>query len=203
MTTVALLRTAHIEPYLHSGTLTSSSRPWTLAEIDAYTSAVLAELWPDVGVYTTGDVDSDSTVQEYTIPGSIERILFIDILDSSDYYIDRIMSWRPLPAGKVLIKPRISDNLNLRFTGYKPYNVAGTDLPVRLEQVVSWASLARAYKGLAGELINSERQQNLDSGRVISYQEASQQSVMFQANYDDAIRDDPSLVRSGPRASHR
>ncbi len=203
MTTVALLRTAHIEPFLHAGTLTSTTRPWTLAEIDAYTSAVLAELWPRVGVYTTGDVSTDSTTQEYTIPGSIERISFIDILDSSEYYIDRVMSWRPLPSGKVLIKPRIRDNLTLRVTGYKPYNVTGSDLPVRLEQVAAWASLAKAYKGLAGELINSERQQNLDSGRVISYQEASQQSVMFQANYDEAIRVDPSLVRSGPRASHR
>ncbi|RLB44766.1 MAG: hypothetical protein DRH30_00490 [Deltaproteobacteria bacterium] len=202
-TTVALLRTGHIEKFLHAGTLTTSTRPWTLTEIDAYTSAVLAELWPDVGVYTTGDVTSDSTVMEYTIPGSIERITIIDILDSSDYYIDRVMSWRPLPSGKVLIKPRITDNLTLRFTGYKPYAADATDIPVRLEQIVAFRSLARAYDGLAGELINSERQQNLDSGRVISYQEAAQQATFYEGKYRDAIIRDPSLIRSGPRASHR
>jgi hypothetical protein len=203
MTSVAALRTGHIEPYLHAGTLGASTRPWTSTEIDAYTGAVLAELWPDVGIYATGDVTSDSTVQEYTIPGSIQRINFIDILDSSGYYIDRVMSWRPLPSGKVLIKPRIVSNLTLRFTGFKPYSSAGTDLPIRLEQIVAWRSLGRAYKGLAGELINSERQQNLDTGRVISYQEAFQNGALFEEQYHTAILRDPSLVRSGPRASHR
>ncbi len=203
-TTVALLRTNHIEKFLHAGTLDGTSRPWASTEIDAYTSAVLAELWPDVGVYATGDVTADSTVQEYTIPGSIERVTIIDILDSTGvYYLDRVMSWRPLPSGKVLVKPRILTDFVLRFTGYKPYAVDATDIPVRLEQIVAFRALARAYDGLAGELINSERQQNLDSGRVISYQEANQQGSFYEAKYREAIIRDPSVVRSGPRASHR
>jgi len=202
-TTVAALRTGHIEKFLHAGSLGATTRPWTTTEIDAYTVAVLEELWPDVGIYATGDVASDSTVQEYTIPGSIVRIAFIDILSSEGYYQDRVMSWRPLPAGKVLIKPRIADGLTLRFTGYKAYAADATDITTRLEQIVAFRSVARAYDGLAGELINSERQQQLDSGRVISYQEASQQSAFFEAKYRETIMRDPSLVRSGPRASHR
>jgi hypothetical protein len=202
-TTVALIRTNHIEKFLHAGTLGAATRPWTAPEVDAYTSAVLAELWPHVGVYTTGDVASDSTTYEYTIPGSIERIVYIDVLDASEFYIDRVMSWRTLPAGKVLIKPRIQTGLTLRFTGYVPYAADATDIPVRLEQTVAFRSLSRAYNGLAGDLINSERQQNLDSGRVISYQEAQQQADFYNAQYEVAISRDPTLVRSGQRASHR
>jgi hypothetical protein len=202
-TTVALIRTNHVEKFLHAGTLGAATRPWTSVEADAYTAAVLAELWPDVGTYATGDVTTDSTTQEYTTPGSIERISFIDILDSSEYYIDRVMSWRPIPGGKVLIKPRLASNMTLRFTGFVPYASDATDLPVRLEQVVAFRSVARCYDGLAGELINSERQQNLDSGRVISYQEAAQNAQYYEAKYQDTIKRDPALVRSGPRASHR
>lgn len=203
MATIAGLRTGNIEPLLHSGTLSTTTRPWTLAEIDIYTESVLEELWPDVGVFTTGDVDSDSTVMEYTIPSSIGRIAFIDVLDSNEYYVDRVMSWRILPGGKVVIKPRIADGLTLRFNGYVPYSATGSDLPSRLEQVVAYRSASRAYDGLAGELLNSERQQNLDSGRVITYQEAAQQSAFYEEKYQRAILRDPSLVRSGPRASHR
>ena len=203
MATIAGLRTTHVEKLLHTGTLTTTTRPWTTTEIDTYTAAVLAELWPDVGIYSSGDVDSDSTVMEYTIPGSIVRIAFIDVLDSSGYYVDRVTSWRPLPSGKVLIKPRIADGLTLRVTGYKAYAVDGSDLPTRLEQTVAYRVASRAYDGLAGELLNSQRQQNLDSGRVITYQEAAQQAAYYEAKYQETILRDPSLVRSGPRASHR
>lgn len=202
MATVAGLRTGHIEQLLHAGTLTTTSRPWTTTEIDAYTAAVLAELWPDVGIYSTEDVASDSTTQEYTL-SSIQRIAFIDVLNSSGYYVDRVTSWRPLPSSKVLIKPRVADNLTLRVTGFVPYAVDGSDLPTRLEQIVAFRSAARAYDGLAGELINSQRQQNLDSGRVVTYNEAAQQAAYYEQRYQERILRDPSLVRSGPRASHR
>ena len=147
--------------------------------------------------------DSDSTTQEFTVPASIERVTLIDILNSSGYYVDRVSSWRTLPGGKVVIKPRIATGLTLRFTGYKPYAATGADLPSRLEQVVAYAVCGRAYDALAGELLNSQRQQNLDSGRVITYQEAAQQSAYYAAQYRERILRDPSLVRSGPRASHR
>lgn len=203
MATVAGLRTGHIEPYLHAGTLSATTRPWTSTEIDIYTTAVLQELWPDVGVYATGDVDTDQTTNEYTIPGSIQRVLFIDILDSDDLYVDRVSSWRPIPSDKVIIKPLLATGYTLRFTGYKPYAATGSDLPARLEQVVAFRSLARAYDALAGELLNSQRQQNLDSGRVITYGEAAQQAAYWEAKYQQSILRDPSLVRSGSRASRR
>ena len=202
-TTVADLRTGHNEHLLHTATTALTTRPTPSPPIDIYTVAVLEELWPDVGIYVTGDVASDTTTQEYTIPALIERIAFIDILDQNGFYIDRVSSWRTLPDGKVVIKPRIAANLTLRFTGFKPYDNDATDLPTRLEQVVAYRSCARAYDALAGELINSQRQQNLDSGRVITYQEAQQQAAFYEAKYQERILRDPSLVRSGPRASHR
>jgi hypothetical protein len=103
----------------------------------------------------------------------------------------------------VVIKPRLPLGLLLRFTGFGPFDSFGDGLPTRLEGIVALRAAARAYDALAGELLNSERQQNLDDGRVISYQDAAAQSAYFEARYQEAINRDPNLVRSAPRASSR
>jgi hypothetical protein len=103
----------------------------------------------------------------------------------------------------VVIKPVLASGYVLRFVGWRPYDSDGDDLPDRLQQLVAYRAASRAYDALAGELINSERQQNLDNGRVITYQEAAAQAAYFEARYQEAIKRDPSLVRSAPRAARR
>src|SRR5512139_1018270 len=167
MATIATLRQSYLNDYLHRAD--GSTRPWSDTELDQYLADALVDLWPRNGLQVTGDVATLSTSQEYTLPASMVRVERIDVLDSSGFYIDRVVNWRGIPGGKIVIKPVLADGYTLRCVGWKAFAADGADLPSRLEASVARLAAGLAYGGLASDLLNSERQQNLDTGRVIDY----------------------------------
>lgn len=206
MTTVALLRTTYVNSYL-GARVDGSTLPWTDAELNQAITDSLTKLWPRNGVWTFGDVASSSTSQLYTVPaafGTKYRVSRIDILQTSGaLYVDRVSNWRKHSATQVIVKPLLTTGLTLRFYGWVPYNVAGTDLDTDLEETLGHRATGRAYSNLAARLIDSQRQQNLDSGRVVSYQDAIGLSAYYERLFSDGIADHPSRIHFAPRASRR
>jgi hypothetical protein len=202
VTTIALLRTGHLNHFLHRAD--GSPKPWLDAELDVLLADAITRLWPRLGIWTTDDADTDSTTMLYTVPaafGATFRISRIDLVNTDGLYVDRVNNWRKHDATQLLVRPQISTGLTLRFYGWIPFAV-GT-LLAELEDAVAHAAAARAYGGLAAELTNSERQQNLDSGRVVSYADAVGLAAYHERLFADAISDHPSKVSYSPRASHR
>lgn len=202
MASITTLRQNHLNLYLHR--TDGNTRPWTDAECDQYLTNAIVRLWPELGVMFVGDVLTDSNLQTYTLPAGMEKITRIDVMrQTTDRYIDRIANFTPVPGGQVVIKPPIVSGLRLRFVGYRQFSATGSDLPVRLESVIAARAAHQAWSALAGELLNSQRQQNLDSGRVVSYGDAAAQAAYWEGRYQEAIFNDPDRVAVGPRAASR
>jgi len=201
MTTIAALRTTYLNGYLHR--TDGATKPWGDAECNQYLTDALVQLWPQVGLYANGDVATDETSNLYTVPASIERVARIDVLNADSHYVDRVSNWRAHDATKVIVKPRIANGATLRFYGWKRFAATGSDLLTDLEQIVAYAAASMAYGGLAAELVNSQRQQNLDSGRVVDYPTAIGMASYFQARYTAGILNHPNRLHTGPRAAYR
>lgn len=205
MTTIASLRTTYLNTYLKR--TDGDPLPWTDGECDLLLTEAVGDLWPDIGAKATGIVATSSATDRYTIPGSIVHVTRIDVENSSAQYVDTVTKWRYFPDAdpptKVIIAPVLITGYNLRFYGFKPFVDAATDLLPRLEGVVSSLAASKAYGILASQLVNSQRQQGLDSGRVVDYQTAVGLSAYWRREYEYAIRNDPSRVTNAPRASLR
>lgn len=203
MATVAELR-AQANIYLHR--VDSSTVPWTAAELDQLVADVLRKTWPKLGIWTFGDVDTSSTGQLYAVPAEFSdrfQLSRIDVLDSTDIYLDRVKNWRKHDDQTVLIKPLMRSGSTLRFYGWVPFEVNGSDLPEDLEETIAHRVAARAYTNLAAELLNSERQQNLDSGRIVSYSDAIGFAAAHERLYEEGVAEHPNRVNIGPRRSTR
>lgn len=204
MTTIAALRTDYLNGYLHRAD--SSTKPWTAAELDRLLTDAITKLWPRLGVLTFGDVATDHTKNLYNVPGALletYRLSRIELLDSSGRYIDRVTSWRQHDGLKVVIKPLLADGSTLRFYGWIPFATDGSDLPVDLEETIAHRAAGKAYANLAAELINSERQQNLDTGRIVGYADAAGFAAYHERLYLDGLTDHPARISFAPRAAHR
>lgn len=201
MATITTLRQNYLNDYLHRAD--GDIRPWGTTELDQYLADAILDLWPTNGIQVTGDVATVSSGEEYTLPASMVRVERIDVLESG-HYIDRVVNWRGIPGGKVVIKPTLADGFTLRFVGWKPFAADGADLTTRLERVVSRLAAGLAYGGLASDLLNSQRQQNLDSGRVIDYQTAVGLAAYYtRIGREGMAGDHESVVRVGPRRARR
>lgn len=204
MTTVALIRSTYLDTFLER--IPAATEPWTDAELQAHITNVLTKLWPRNGIFVFGDVASSATSQLYTIPAALtakNRISRIDVLESGGLYVDRVSNWRPHSPTQVLIKPLVSTGYTFRFYGWKPFAVTAADLDTDLEETIAHRAASRAYGQLAASLVNSQRQQNLDSGRVVSYQDAIGLAAYYERLFADGIADHPSKVNQAPRAAHR
>lgn len=201
MTTISALRQTYLNKYLARSD--SDTLPWSTTDLDQHLADALRSLAPTHGILTSGDVATTSTNQQYTIPASITRVSRIELLDSQGYYLDDVTNWRPIPSGKVVIKPRLADGLTLRFTGWKPFAVTAADLTTDLEDVVAKLAAAQAYGQLAAHLTNSQRQQNLDSGRIVDHQQAIALSAYWQRLAESRLFNDTSRVSYAPRRAHR
>jgi hypothetical protein len=205
MTTIALLRTTYLNTYLKR--TDGDPLPWTDSECNLLLTEAVGDLWPDLGGKATGIVATDSATDRYTIPASIAHVTRIDVEDSSTRYVDTVTKWRYFPdtdpPTKVIIGPALTSGYNLRFYGFKPFADTATDLLARLEGVVVMLAASKAYGILGSQLVNSQRQQGLDSGRVVDYQTAVGLSAYWRREYEYAIRDDPNRVTNAPRASLR
>lgn len=204
MTTVAELRTEYVNAYLHR--TDGSAKPWGDGELDRLIADSIVKLWPRLGVLTYGDVATDQTTDLYNVPGVLleqYRISRIELLSLTGRYLDRVTSWRQHDNLKILVSPTLATGAKLRVYGYIPFAADGSDLPVDLEETVAHRAAGKAYGNLAAELMNSERQQNLDTGRVIGYQDAIGLSAYHERLFLDGSVDHPSRVSYAPRAARR
>jgi hypothetical protein len=205
MSTIALLRTTYLNFYLKR--TDGDPTPWTDADCNQCLTDSMGDLWPDLGLKATGIVATSAATDRYTIPGSIVHVTRIDVEASDTSYLDTVTKWRYFPDAdpptKVIIAPKLTTGYNLRFYGFKPFLDAATDLLPRLENVVASLAASKAYGILASSLVNSQRQQGLDSGRVVDYQTAVGLSAYWRREYENAKAGDPNLVTNAPRASMR
>lgn len=205
MTTIALLRTTYLNLYLQR--TDGDPLPWTDAACNQALTDAMGDLWPDLGLRATGTVATSSATGLVTIPGAIVRVTRIDIEDSSGNPVDQITNWRYYPDAdpptKVRYQPLIQSGYSLRFFGWKPFADTGSDLLPRLENTVAYLAASKAYGMLLGLLVNSQRQQGLDSGRVVDYQTAAGLSAYWLRMYKDGTKDDPNSLSYAPRASRR
>ncbi len=204
MTTVALLRTTYLNVYLKR--LEASTLPWSDTDCNQLLTDALGDLWPDLGLRATGTATTTAS-RIVTIPGSIQQVTRIDVEDASGNQLDEVTGSRyhydTDPPTKILIRPRIQSGYTLRFFGWKPFATDGADLLARLENLVAMKAAALAYGVLAAQLVNSQRQQNLDSGRVVDYQTAAGMSAYWERRYSAGIHGDPNRPGTHPRASRR
>jgi len=207
MTTVASLRTTYVNGYL--GRTDASTIPWSDTQVGQHITDALTKLWPDVGLRLTGTVAAASASGVYTTPASIKRIarIVLEYVDGGTTdIVDTITNWKHETDTTIRVQPRIGtqSGLSLRFYGWGPYSAVGTDLPTDLEAAVAERAAALAYGSLAGQLVNSQRQQGLDSGRVVDYQTAVGLSAYYERRYQEAIAKYPSRVgASAPRRARR
>lgn len=207
MTTVATLRTTYVNGYL--GRTDGTTVPWSDTQIDRHISDALAKLWPDVGLRLTGTVAATTATGIYTIPASIKRVSRV-LLEYTDGgvtdIVDTVVNWRYETDTTVRVRPIITTEagLNLRFYGWGPFSATGSDLPTDLEATVGERAAALAYGSLAGWLANSQKQQGLDSGRVVDYQTAVGMSAYYERRYQEAIDKYPGRMGAiAPRAARR
>ncbi|HEY6014477.1 MAG TPA: hypothetical protein VIU37_10730 [Candidatus Limnocylindrales bacterium] len=206
-TTVALLRSTYVDGYL--GRTAGQTIPWSDPQVQQHITDALTKLWPDVGSRATGVVTATDTTGIYTIPASIKRVSRIVleyVSGGKTDIVDTITNWRYETDTTIRIQPRITTlaGLSLRVYGWKAYLADATDLPTDLEATVAERAAALAYGSLAGQLANSQRQQGLDSGRVIDYQTAVGMSAYYERRYQEAIDKYPAQVGPvAPRAARR
>mgnify|MGYP001447630058 CR=1 FL=1 len=204
MTSITLLRTTYLNIYLKR--TEADPAPWTDADCNQSLTDAMGDLWPDLGLKATGLVATSGT-DRYAMPSSIVHVTRIDVEDGSANYLDTVTKWRYFPDAdpptKVIIAPKLQSGYNLRFYGFKPFADAATDLLPRLENTVAALAASKLYGILASSLVNSQRQQGLDSGRVVDYQTAVGLSAYWRREYENAKAGDPSTVTNGPRASLR
>ena len=207
MTTVALLRTTYVNGYV--GRADTSTIPWTDAQIDQHITDALNKLWPRIGLRPTGAVAATTATGIYTIPTAIKRVsrIVLEYISGGETdLVDTVVNWRYETETTVRIQPRIKTlaGLSLRFYGWGPFAVTGADLPTDLESAAAERASALAYGSLAGVLVNSQRQQGLDSGRVVDYQTAVGLSAYYERRYQDATDSHPSRVGgAAPRLARR
>lgn len=207
MATVVALRTTYLNDLLQR--TDASSVPWTDSQCNQAITNALFDLWPLLGQFVYGDVETSSTSQLYTVPvalGTVAgeyQISRIDVLDASGNYVDQVGIWRRHSATQVVIKPLLSSGYTLRFYGWKRFASDGSDLPVRLERAIAYKAASTAYGMLTGRLVNSQLQQGLDSGRVVDYPSAVGISAYWEAQYQRVIREDPARISLAPRGAYR
>lgn len=207
MTTVNALRTTYVNGYL--GRADGSTIPWSDAQINQHITDALNKLWPDVGNYLTGTAAVVSTTGIYTIPASIKRVdrIVLELVQGGNTdIVDTITNWRyeaGSPPTSVRVRPRMTalSGLSLRFYGWGPFSSVATDLPADFEATLSERAAGLAYGSLAGVLENLQRQQGLDSGRVIDYQTAVGLSAYWERRYLEALA--KSVYKVGPGAPRR
>jgi hypothetical protein len=205
VTTITLLRTTYLDTFLKR--TEGDLLPWTDGECDRVLTDAMGDLWPDLGLKATGTVATSSATDRYAMPSGIVHVTRIDVEATDTSYLDTVTKWRYFPDAdpptKVIIAPKLQSGYNLRFYGFKPFADAATDLLARLENVVASLAASKAYGILASQLVNSQRQQGLDSGRVVDYQTAVGLSAYWRREYENAIHGDPNIVTNAPRASLR
>lgn len=184
-----------------------SGRPWTDAEVLQAVTDTLDQLWPDFGILTYGEVDATG-VQLVAVPTELSanavgyRVSRIVLKNSAGNQAQSVTGWRPHPGGYVLIKTLVSGG-TFGFYGFIPYLNDASNLPDRMKSAIAARAASFCWGLLSSELTNSEIQQTIDSGRVVTSQQALAQSAYYERRFQDATEREPTRVSYAPRASNR
>lgn len=209
MTTIASLRQTYLNTYIRRAD--GDTTPWTDTQANQAITDALSALWQDgSSKRASGTVATSQASDVYTIPlvgGVVMRVSRIELEQTNAGVTERVgraMQWQYYSDTQVRITPRIrtDSSLLLRFFGWVPWSLTGSDLPVRLEPIVSMKAAALAYGQELGQLANSQLQQGLDQGRVVDYPTAVGLSAYWERRYRDALDGDESLRSLAPRAAH-
>lgn len=204
MTSIALLRTTYLNGYVQRAE--ADTVPWTDAVCNQALTDALRAQWPDFGLRISGTVATDQSTNVYSVPSGMEKIVRIDI-ESNGLVIDQVTNFRwrgdANPPTKVVIKPVLASGYTLRFDGWKPWGTDAADLPVDWEPWIAMWAASELYGALASNLANSQRQQGLDSGRVVDYQTAVGLSAYWLRRFVDAVDHDPNRTAGAVRRGRR
>jgi hypothetical protein len=211
VTTAALIRTTYLNADLRRAE--ASVAPWTDVQATQAITDALNGLWQDgIGKFVQGTAATSQASDVYTVPaifampdGRISRIELEQTSGGVSGRIQKVTSWQRYSDTQVRINPGLptSSALQLRFFGWIPFQSDGSDLPVRLERMVSMKAAALCYGQLSGQLANSQIQQGLDSGRVVDYATAVGLSSYWERRYRDLVDGDQSKMSYAPRHAHR
>ena len=208
MTTIAAIRQTYLNNYL--GRADGSTLPWSDTQCDEYITDAIVSLWPEWAKATSGTVATNQQSPIYTIPsaltgGRVSRIVAEYVSGGYTQQVEKVTSWRYHSATQVVIQPLyVTDaGLSLRFYGWVPFASTASDLPVNMERKVAKRAASLAFGALSGQLVNSQRQQGLDNGRVVDYPTAVGLSAYWSRRAEDELRADPSMVSYAPRRASR
>lgn len=181
------------------------TQPWTDGQVTAAVTDALDQLWPDFGVLTYAEVAADGT-QYVTIPGAFGtryRLSRLLLKNGQGIVADKATSYQAHPGGQVFTKTRAAQGSTYAIYGFTPYLADGSNLPSNMDSAIAMRGASFLYGMLAAALANSQRQQNLEQNRVISYQEALALSAYYERRFQDATEREPTRVSYAPRASAR
>lgn len=201
MATIATLRTTYLNVYL--GRTDGSTEPWADGDCDRHLTDAIVALWPNVAKRASGTVATSQDSDTYAVPTGVTRVSRIDLLDSAGNVVGDVTDWRYLDDTHVIIRPLLVDGLTLRFGGWVAYASTGSDLPTTLEVPVAMRAAGLAFSELAGHLVNYQRQQGLDSGRVVDYGTAIGLSSYWMTQSGNLLAQQPQVTSYAPRRSRR
>jgi hypothetical protein len=210
MATILSLRTTYLNTYLDRNE--GSTRPWTDAECSQFLTDALYATWPDMGHFTYAESPASGT-QFIPVPATftaaldykLSRVILLDAPQAQGgTYTDDVKGYRKHSATTIVSKKVIPQaGQYVGFYGFIPIAADGSTLPLRMESTISNLAASYAYGKLAAELLNSERQQNLDSGRVVDYASAAGFSSYWLRLYEARTVVEPLRLSYAPRASSR
>lgn len=205
MTTVAALA-AIVNTYVQR--TVGQTLPWTDAQVTQAVTDALDQLWPDFGVLTYGEVAADGS-QYLTVPAAFTangvgyRLSRLLLKNNQGIVADKATSYQKHIGNQVFTKTRVAAGNTYAVYGFIPYSNDGANLPINLSSAIAMRAASFLYGNLAATLANSQRQQNLEQSRVITYQEALALSAYYERRFQDATEREPTRVSYAPRASSR
>lgn len=208
MTTIAALRTTYLNGYV--GRSDGATQPWSDAECDRALGDSINRLWPDFGRLQYGEVASDEATQFFAVPASVVALAPYKISriiirqgapGSGGLMIDQASGWRQDVDDQFFIRTRILGGQTFGVYAFVAFTV--TTLDATLEASVSARAASFLYGNLVGKLVDFQRQQNLDTGRVVSYADAVGASAYWERQYQESTIRHPSRIAFAPRASNR
>ena len=209
MATAELIRQTYLNAYL-GGRVDGSARPWSDDELDRFILDAVIRLWPDFGLLVYDELETVETTQFFDVPAAIVAL--------APYKISRVMirqgapgeggivtdqatGWRPHPGNQFYVKTRIRTGQTFGVYAFHAFGI--TDLDISLEPAIGYRAASAAYGGLGGSLVDWQRQQNLDSGRMVSYSDAVGLSAYYERQYQESTVRHPSRIAFAPRSSNR
>lgn len=190
-----------------------ATRPWSDTERDGAINDIIDQFWPVLGVYTYGEVATDQTTQYIAVPTAFTgdpvtyKISSIFIKNSQGIVSDKATGFRVHPvSNQLFLKTQIASGNTFALYGWTPFHNGNTspwNLLARMNSLVATGAAAILWRGLAAELANSELQQTIDNGRIVTMQAALAQAAAFQTTFDGLMDTEPTRITTAPRASVR